>query len=199
MTSVVNFYDQLFEGFSLPAHSRNAVESEELQSEKTIGESTARKEQQSEVELPTASKDTPNTTEPLESRSDSISEPSQRAIDLKDFKIVIPFEYNSNEVVESAYIDLNSAAAVALKDPEVIIVVKGYTDTKGSDAYNRQLSTFRANMVKSYLIGQGVSPERIKAIGMGEEGAIESNMAEAGRRANRRVEVEIRGQKSEDR
>jgi general secretion pathway protein A len=191
MTSVVNFYHQLFEGFSLPAHSRNAVESEELQSEKTIGESTARKEQQSEVELPTASKDTPNTTEPLESRSDSISGPSQRAIDLKDFKIVIPFEYNSNEVVESAYIDLNSAAAVALKDPEVIIVVKGYTDTKGSDAYNRQLSTFRANMVKSYLIGQGVSPERIKAIGMGEEGAIESNMAEAGQRANRRVEVEL--------
>ena len=191
VTNVVNFYDQMFERFSLPAHSHNAVEPEELRSKKTIAESTARKKQQPEVELPTASQDASKASEPSKSKSNSISGTSEKAIEVKNFKVVIPFEYKSNEVPESAYIDLNSAAAVALKYPEVIIVVKGYTDARGSDSYNRQLSTFRANMVKSYLIGQGVNPERVKAIGMGEESGLESNLTEAGRRANRRVEVEL--------
>ena len=93
---------------------------------------------------------------------------------------------------------MNRAAALALQDPKVTIVVKGYTDDRGSDSYNRQLSEFRANIVKSYLVGQGLSSERVKAVGMGEERPLESNMTEAGRRANRRVEIEIRGQKSED-
>ena len=92
---------------------------------------------------------------------------------------------------ESAYTDLNRAAAIALKHPGVTVVVKGYTDDKGSSTYNRQLSEFRANIVKSYLVGQGLSPGRIKAVCMGEEDPIESNSTEAGRGANRRVEVEL--------
>jgi len=95
-------------------------------------------------------------------------------------------------VPDGVYSDLNKAAAVALQDPDVTVVVKGYTDDKGSDSYNRQLSEFRANIVKSYLVGQGVSPKRVKAVGMGEESPLESNMTEEGRRANRRVEVELR-------
>ena len=71
------------------------------------------------------------------------------------------------------------------------MVIKAYTDDAGSYAYNKKLSAFRANIVKSYLVGQGVSPKRVKAVGMGEEDPIESNRTATGRRANRRVEVEL--------
>ena len=54
-----------------------------------------------------------------------------------------------------------STAAVAFQNPRVTIVVKGFTDDKGPDTYNRQLSEFRANIVKSYLVGQGMSPKRV--------------------------------------
>ena len=75
--------------------------------------------------------------------------------------------------------------------PTLLMVIKGYTDNAGSDTYNKKLSAFRANIVKSYLIGQGVSPKRIEAVGMGEEEPLESNATEEGQKANRRVEVEI--------
>jgi general secretion pathway protein A len=189
--SVVNLYGQLFQQFAIPAHGRNAMESEELQPEKTIAESTERKQQQSEAELQRASKDTSDTVGLPDSKSESISRSSERAIDLKDFKIVIPFDYNSNEVPESAYQDLKRVTKTAVEHPDVVIVVKGYTDNRGSNSYNRQLSEFRANIVKSYLVGQGVSPKRIKAEGRGEESPTESNKTEKGRIANRRVEVEL--------
>jgi general secretion pathway protein A len=189
--SVVNFYDQLFEQFAGPAHSRNAEGYELIQAEKQAAESSALNEEQSNVESREATRDISEELQPLESRLESVPGPVENAIDLKDFKLVIPFDYNSNEVPESAYGDLNRAAAAALQDPNFMIVVKGYTDDKGSSSYNRQLSQFRANIVKSYLVGQGVSPKRIKAIGMGEESPLEPNMTETGRRANRRVEIQL--------
>ena len=198
-TSVVNFYDQLFQEFTAPADSRNTQQPEELQPEKSITGSPALNKQQSEASLRTASKGDSNTVQPSDSSSESITYPDEQAVNLKDLKLIISFDYNSNEVSNSGYKDLNRAAALALQDPKVTIVVKGYTDDRGSDSYNRQLSEFRANIVKSYLVGQGLSSERVKAVGMGEERPLESNMTEAGRRANRRVEIEIRGQKSEDR
>ena len=191
VTNVINFYDQLFQQFTGPAHSHNSQEALVLQPEKISSDSPSLNEQQINAKSQTAAKDISKSVQPLDSKSESVSDSGEQAIDLKDFKLVIPFEYNSNEVPEKAYIDLNSAAAVALQDSNVTIVVKGYTDNRGSDTYNRQLSGFRANIVKSYLVGQGVSPKRIEAVGMGEEDPIESNRTEEGRRLNRRVEVEV--------
>ena len=199
LTSVVNFYDHLFQQFSLPAQGRNPKEFEALEPESNTGEYAVPGEQQSHTESPTVITQAANGVQPADSNSEIDRGAGEETINLKDFKLLIPFDYNSNEVPESAYTDLDRAVAVARNNPDVTIVIKGYTDTRGSASYNRQLSAFRANMVKSYLIGQGVKSERIEAIGMGEENRIESNMTEAGRRANRRVEVEIRGRRSEDR
>jgi general secretion pathway protein A len=190
-TNVITFYDKLFQQFAGPAHSRNAQEAELLQQEKSSTKESALDEKQSQLDSRIAANDISKSVQPLDSKSEIISDSGEQTLDLKDFKLVIPFEYNSNEVPESAYIDLNRAAVVALQDPNVKIVVKGYTDNRGSETYNRQLSGFRANIVKSYLVGQGVSPKRVKAIGMGEENPLESNRTEEGRRVNRRVEVEL--------
>ena len=71
------------------------------------------------------------------------------------------------------------------------MVIKGYSDNAGSGTYNKKLSAFRANIVKSYLVGQGITPSRINTVGMGEKDPIKSNRTAEGRRANRRVEVEL--------
>jgi len=53
------------------------------------------------------------------------------------------------------------------------------------------LSRFRANVVKSYLIGKGLRVEIITSIGTGDKNPLRPNAAVAGRSASRRVEVEL--------
>ena len=191
VTNIVNFYDQLFQQFTGPAHSRDTQEVAVPQSKKTVSDSSSLDDEHPNVESRAATKDMSEVLQPLESRSESVPKSVEKTIDLKDFKLVIPFDYNSNEVPESAYTDLNRVAAATFRDPKVIIVVRGYTDNKGSNTYNRQLSAFRANIVKSYLVGRGIGPERVKAMGMGEEDPLKPNTSAEGQSANRRVEIQL--------
>jgi general secretion pathway protein A len=108
-----------------------------------------------------------------------------------DFNLIVPFNYDTNELLPKAYGDLDRLAAAMSQNLDIEIVVKGYTDTLGGRHYNKKLSEFRANIVKSYLVAKGTSPLRIRAIGMGGESPREPNATSAGRAANRRVEIEI--------
>jgi OOP family OmpA-OmpF porin len=67
--------------------------------------------------------------------------------------------------------------------------VEGHTDSVGSETYNSSLSAQRAEAVKAYLIGQGVSPEKLKTVGHGESAPVADNESEDGRQRNRRVEL----------
>lgn len=88
-----------------------------------------------------------------------------------------------------------------LKDfPEREVVVEGYTDSTGSGVYNLKLSQQRADSVRSFLINNGISPDRIVARGYGEAYPVAPNNTAAGRQQNRRVEIIIlhAGEKAKD-
>jgi outer membrane protein OmpA-like peptidoglycan-associated protein len=70
-------------------------------------------------------------------------------------------------------------------------LIDGHTDSTGSEAYNLDLSQRRAETVRDFLIGNGVSPMRLSARGFGEEYPVASNDTLAGRQQNRRVEVVV--------
>lgn len=106
-------------------------------------------------------------------------------------KLRVYFMYNSNEMSNDAYTTLDRAAEVLARNPEVRVTVRGYTDNVGSANYNTWLSRFRAQIVKSYLVGKGVGDARIEAIGMGPVDPVASNETPEGRGANRRVELEF--------
>lgn len=77
-----------------------------------------------------------------------------------------------------------------LKDqPQRSIRIEGYTDNRGLESYNLDLSQRRADAVRDFLIENGISPRRITARGYGEAVSVASNSTRAGRRENRRVEV----------
>ncbi len=78
-----------------------------------------------------------------------------------------------------------------LKNNNKHIIIIGHTDSVGSEESNMKLSIKRANKVKSKLIELGIDANRIEAKGEGELNPIASNDDEDGRRANRRVEIEI--------
>jgi len=77
------------------------------------------------------------------------------------------------------------------QNPDTDIIIKGYTDSSGFYDYNKELSLFRADIVKSFLTGKGINPTKIKTIGMGPENPIDTNETAKGRINNRRVEIEF--------
>lgn len=102
------------------------------------------------------------------------------------------FDVDSAQLKPQA-LDTYARVAKVLKDyPKTVIWVIGHTDNTGSVAYNQQLSERRAQAVASFLISQGVPPERVREEGRGESDPVASNATAAGRRANRRVDVIIR-------
>jgi OmpA-OmpF porin, OOP family len=76
------------------------------------------------------------------------------------------------------------------------IVAIGHTDSAGSAALNEKLSVKRAEAVKTYLVSNGVDAHKIKIAGKGETQPVASNKTAAGRAQNRRVEIEIIGNRS---
>lgn len=53
------------------------------------------------------------------------------------------------------------------------VVVEGYTDRLGSEAYNLDLSKRRANTVKNELIANGIPGDKIRTVGMGKADQVE--------------------------
>jgi len=101
------------------------------------------------------------------------------------------FDVNSAIIKPGAIDGLTQVADVLNRYPETTIVVKGYTDSTGTEAYNQELSERRAKSVANFMIGKGVDAGRVTSIGFGEQFPIAGNDTEAGRQQNRRVELEI--------
>ena len=111
---------------------------------------------------------------------------------IADQKSIIQFDHNSNELPPKAYATLDTIVKFTLQRPDLKITVEGYTDSYGDPVYNRQLSEYRADMVKNYLIGHGIEPSNIIAIGRGPQNPIQSNETFEGRKQNRRVEIQVK-------
>lgn len=75
--------------------------------------------------------------------------------------------------------------------PERTVMIEGFTDSIGSESYNKDLSRRRADAVRMQLNANGISSGRIQIRGYGENYPVASNETEAGRQRNRRVEVII--------
>tara|TARA_R110002096_G_scaffold246654_14_gene439044 strand:+ start:8998 stop:9627 length:630 start_codon:yes stop_codon:yes gene_type:complete len=86
--------------------------------------------------------------------------------------------------------------AVMLKQRPWKILVEGHTDNRAISTprylSNWELSSARASSVTRYLIGQGISPQRLSAIGYADTRPMVSNSDEQGRKKNRRVALVLR-------
>jgi OOP family OmpA-OmpF porin len=87
---------------------------------------------------------------------------------------------------------LNQAVDTLQRYPQVHVTVAGYTDSKGTDAYNQSLSERRAKIVYDYLTGHGIDASRLEGpIGHGETNPIGDNATDSGRAQNRRTELQV--------
>lgn len=103
----------------------------------------------------------------------------------------LQFETDKAELNGAAAYNLTRLAVVLNRDPDRNVIIAGYTDSIGSEAYNVNLSQQRAESVLGYLMRQGIAKDRMSAVGKGEISPVASNGDALGRKTNRRVEVII--------
>jgi outer membrane protein OmpA-like peptidoglycan-associated protein len=103
----------------------------------------------------------------------------------------ITFAVDSSTVQPGFQSTLDKVATTLTQYEKTYVDVMGHTDSTGSDAYNQALSERRASSVASYLTSRGVQSARLATKGYGESQPKASNLDEAGRAANRRVEIRL--------
>jgi hypothetical protein len=87
--------------------------------------------------------------------------------------------------------DLDKVVTFMNKNPDIHIIIEGYTSNTGTAAYNLTLSQKRAENSMNYLVSKGVDAARMKAIGYGLTNPVGDNATAEGRAANRRVVMKI--------
>jgi outer membrane protein OmpA-like peptidoglycan-associated protein len=103
----------------------------------------------------------------------------------------VTFDHRRTTLSEESKKLLGEAAVILQRYPDVNMVIEGYTDSVGSQDFNRLLSEHRANAVRDYLMQHGVDAARLVAVGRGAENPIASNATPSGRALNRRIEFHL--------
>jgi len=99
------------------------------------------------------------------------------------------FDVDSAEIRPGSLRNLRPLVRFMEEHPDYRVVVEGHTDNTGSSDYNERLSRNRAEAVAKHMVDLGLSSQRIRAVGRGENYPIAPNDSLAGRLQNRRVEV----------
>lgn len=98
--------------------------------------------------------------------------PDPAPVAKKEFPVLpsVHFAFDSDVLDTEMYAsELNTIVSVLKEFSDTEVNIIGYTDHKGTNTYNDALSVRRAEAVKSYLIGQGVSASRLSTVGRGED------------------------------
>lgn len=103
----------------------------------------------------------------------------------------VTFLPDSPKLTDEGRATLDTVAETMRTQADLKVEIAGHTDSVGSEAYNTMLSQQRADAVRSYLVGKGIEPQRMTAVGYGELEPVATNETEDGRKANRRVEFRI--------
>jgi outer membrane protein OmpA-like peptidoglycan-associated protein len=105
----------------------------------------------------------------------------------------IEFATSSAAIRPSSYGVLNQVALMMKANPDIkMLRIEGHTDSRGSRDMNMKLSQARAESVRNYLIGRGISPDRLTAQGFGpDRPVVTPEKTEEDMQKNRRSEFII--------
>ena len=102
----------------------------------------------------------------------------------------VKFGIDGTEIGESGRQILDDLVAkLKSYDKMVFVEIQGHTDSTGGEAYNMQLGSKRAEIVRNHLHSQGIPLNLMSVISYGESKPIADNSTRDGRATNRRVEI----------
>jgi OmpA-OmpF porin, OOP family len=104
---------------------------------------------------------------------------------------IIEFESGKSIITPQGIFILDEMAAALVKVDNKQVVIIGHTDNEGARQNNLFLSKLRAEAVKNYLVGKGISTYALSTQGMGPDKPVASNDTPDGKARNRRIEFRV--------
>jgi peptidoglycan-associated lipoprotein len=101
------------------------------------------------------------------------------------------FDYDMSEIREDAATRLRAKVAILRASPQVQLRIEGHADERGSTEYNIALGTRRAEAVRQFLTGFGLTANRFEIVSFGEGRPLQQGSTEAAWSRNRRGEFVI--------
>ena len=101
---------------------------------------------------------------------------------------VVRFDFDRSDVKSGDYQIIKGNADYMALEGSLSVSIKGHGDERGSREYNLALGERRALAVKSALIAEGVSSERITVVSYGEDSPVDEAHNESAWAKNRRAE-----------
>jgi outer membrane protein OmpA-like peptidoglycan-associated protein len=98
-------------------------------------------------------------------------------------------KYNLKPSAEAALARIK--ASIIDQHPGARLIIEGHTDDRGSEEYNRTLSTRRAQSVAAWLSRHGIEGARLQTVGYGKTKPRVPNTSDGNRARNRRVEIVV--------
>ena len=110
-----------------------------------------------------------------------------------DVKILhqVYFDFDSAELKPESLGEIQQVYQMMLENPDINILITGYTDARGTEDYNNRLSKNRAEAIRVALINEGIDSVRLRSKGAGSSEPVSENDTKVGRALNRRTEIEI--------
>jgi len=108
----------------------------------------------------------------------------------------IYYNFDDASLRQEARDQLDLVVQLLNQDPQMVIQLNSHTDSRGSNAYNLDLSQRRADNAVRYLVDRGIDPVRIETNGFGEEQLVNEcadgvPCTEAQHQKNRRTEIVV--------
>lgn len=104
----------------------------------------------------------------------------------------VHFDFDSSELKPEARKILQGNAQFLIKSTDVVVLVEGHCDERGTIEYNLGLGQRRAKAVRDYYIALGVPADIVGTISYGKEKPVDPRHNEAAWAKNRRAETKIR-------
>ena len=146
---------------------------------------------------------------PLSEMKDDISTVDSDDVSTADMEtdsVAIALEYLNGVGTKKYYFEFASSKLNAVNDDEMYftslkyflantpgstVTVEGHACSRGSSQANERFSKLRAETLKQYLIGMGITGEQIIPEWKSDTEPAASNETEDGRKLNRRAEINI--------
>jgi len=108
----------------------------------------------------------------------------------------IYYDFDKWNILPQSAIELDKVVKLMDDNPTLEIELSSHTDSRGTHAYNEELSRKRAASARDYIVSQGVSASRITSRGYGETMLVNQctdgvPCPETLHRANRRTEIKV--------
>jgi len=108
----------------------------------------------------------------------------------------IYYDFDKADIRPDAARELDKLVKILNDYPNISIELGSYTDSRGNDAYNLDLSQRRADAAVAYIVSAGIDKARITAQGYGENGLVNKcangvNCTPYQHQLNRRTEVKV--------